>query len=161
MSNFDTAVLPLLKQEGGLTHDEAGLTNHGISLRWLASVKHSASENDILEMTPEAAAALYKEFWWDRYHYQRIISQEIATKLLSLAVNLGPMPAHVCLQRAVRSATGVILHQDGILGDESFNEINKANPLELLAALKSEAAGKYRRIGNTEYLEGWLNRAYT
>ncbi|MDR3186498.1 MAG: hypothetical protein LBU04_06840 [Christensenellaceae bacterium] len=44
--------------------------------------------------------------------------------------------------------------------------MNKADPTDLLAALKSEAAGYYRLIVNANpsqkrFIDGWLCRAYS
>ncbi|NDB82875.1 MAG: hypothetical protein EB127_09060, partial [Alphaproteobacteria bacterium] len=62
-------------------------------------------------------------------------------------------------------ATGQDILEDGILGPMTLAAINKADLTDLLAALKSEAAGYYRTLAATKpkrakFLKGWLKRAY-
>lgn len=161
--------------------DPGGATNFGISLRFLqktgdldgdgwidGDINHDGIINidDIKGLSPDHAAELYDVYWWSKYHYARIDDQSVATKVFDLSVNVGSHAAHICLQRAVRAASGISLLEDGELGDQSFKAINTSNPMKLLAALKSEAAGYYRLIrlksGNEKtFIEGWLNRAYS
>ena len=68
------------------------------------------------------------------------------------------------IQRALRAA-GEQVAEDGIIGPITLSAINKADPTDLLAALKSEAAGLYRLIAQAnpsqqKFINGWLNRAY-
>ena len=171
MSNFDTAILTLLKHEGLFSddpHDAGGATKYGISLRWLKSIggvhqNQNAEEitiDDIKNLKQEQAIELYCIHWWNKFNYEKILDQSIATKVFVLAVNIDAPPAHRCLQRALRAASNVHLVEDGILGNKTLSAINAANPVILLASLRSEAAGYYRSLNNPRYLEGWLNRAY-
>lgn len=178
MSNFNTAVLTVLKHEGGYVNDPqdtGGATNHGISLRFLKAVGDLDNNgfldgdfdldghvdvHDISKMTQDDAINIYRHHWWDKYQYDRIINQSIATKVFDLAVNMGAKQAHICLQRAVRSACGVELLEDGVLGIKSIAAINNAPQSELLAAFRSEAASFYRSLNRPRYLNGWLKRAY-
>jgi lysozyme family protein len=62
-------------------------------------------------------------------------------------------------------AAGKEVVEDGIIGSATLAAINKADSSDLLAALKSEAAGYYRMIAQANpsqqrFIEGWLNRAY-
>ena len=68
------------------------------------------------------------------------------------------------MQRALRSCDFNVV-EDGYIGPKTLDAINDANPNELLAAIRSEAAGFYRLIAEKQpnyrrYLIGWLNRAY-
>jgi lysozyme family protein len=63
-------------------------------------------------------------------------------------------------------AAGISVTEDGIIGQITLAAINKADSTDLLAALKSEAAGYYRLIANINpsqqrFIDGWLNRAYS
>jgi lysozyme family protein len=56
--------------------------------------------------------------------------------------------------------------EDGILGKVTLAAVNSADAGELLAALRSEAAGYYRGIviknsSQNRFINGWLKRAYT
>lgn len=165
MSDFNLAILIVLKNEGEFVdnpHDPGGATKFGISLRYLIQQKNkNMSIDDIRNLSQQDAINLYRIHWWDRYNYHAINNQIIANKILDMSVNMGSKQAHICLQRAILSSTGNHLDEDGILGDESFSAINQANPDTLLAALKSEAAGFYRSLRNSEFEKGWLTRAYS
>lgn len=178
MSSFDSAILTILEHEGGLANDPrdlGGTTKYGISLRFLKEICADNStlrieydlnadglidSDDICLLDKDAAMDIYKTHWWDNYRYQEILHQDIATKIFDLAVNMGPKNAHRCLQRAVRAATGKKIKEDGILGPITLGLTNQANPLALLASLRSEAAGYYRSLKNPHFENGWLNRAY-
>jgi lysozyme family protein len=95
---------------------------------------------------------------------EQIDDENIATKFFDLAVNMEIPQAVRLIQRALRSA-GQTVADDGIIGPVTLAAINKADPTDLLAALKSEAAGYYRLIANANpsqqrFITGWLNRAY-
>ncbi len=73
--------------------------------------------------------------------------------------------AHRLIQRALRSAGRDVI-EDGLLGPKTIAAINAVDVSDLLAALKSEAAGYYRSIAASnpkqrKFLKGWLNRAYS
>lgn len=188
MSQFEPAVKILLSQEGKLTDDKndpGGITNFGVSLRFLRSLAvkdvdgfligdidkdGDVDADDIRKMSIEQASEIYRTQWWDRYQYGSIIDQDIANKLLSLSVNMGGPAAHRVAQRALRSLH-INIQDDGILGPITKRLLNvwsspgATEPNCLLCCIRSEAAGYYRTLvtGNrnfTIYLNGWLNRAY-
>ncbi len=160
MADFLPAVEALLCEEGGLSDDSAdagGLTKFGIS-------KRSYPELDIARLTREEAIAIYKRDWWEAHGYGQIKDQALATKVLSLSVNMGHKRAHMLLQQALR-AVGLPTKVDGILGPATRAAVALANPRELLVALRSEAAGFYRLLTVrspplTKFLAGWESRAY-
>jgi lysozyme family protein len=85
--------------------------------------------------------------------------------VFDLAVNVGSTKAHLLLQRALR-AVGNPVKEDGVLGKITLAAVNAADAGELLAALRSEAAGYYRNIvtknaSQNRFINGWLKRAYT
>lgn len=184
MADIRLALPTIFLHEGGYVNnvkDPGGATNFGVSLKFLITagdldgdgwldgdVNHDGKIDvaDIKAMTKTDAGKIYDLYWWSRYRYALIDDQAVATKVFDLAINMGHIAAHKCLQRAVRAATQHTLKEDGVLGDLSFKAINLANPLKLLPALKSEAAGTYRAIrlknGNEQaFITGWLNRAYS
>ncbi len=179
MSNFDLAIPIILQHEGHFSndpHDCGGATNFGISLRWLQSIgdldkdnnlvgdlnhDEKVDINDIKMLTREDAINLYRTYWWDKYHYEKIVDQQLANKVFDLSVNMGAMAAHRCTQRAIRAVTGKHLVEDGDLGNITLDAINCAAPILLLVAIRCEAAGFYRALNKPRYIEGWLNRAYS
>ena len=157
---FDRAVEVVLAHEGeALTDhplDHGGATRFGIAQRWNPEV-------DVRALTREQAVEIYWNRYWQGRGYERL-PELLAVKVFDLAVNLGEQTAVRCLQRAVR-ACGVRANVDGLLGPETFDAVAAADPGQILAALRSEAAGEYRlRVANDTgqavFQDGWLNRAY-
>lgn len=177
MSSFNLAIPIILKHEGGYVDnpkDPGGPTKFGISLRFLkeqglfkGDLDHDGDIdiNDIKKMTVEQAKDFYKACWWDKYSYQSIANQDIATKVLDLSVNMGPIQSHKLLQKAVNEnypAKPLIV--DSILGNESFQEINYEDPIVLLNSFKQQALKFYLNLVNKnskliEFLAGWKYRA--
>jgi len=181
MADFDKAILTILRHEGKLSNDAndpGGITNFGISLRFLmqtgdldldgwrdGDINHDKEVNakDVRSMTQKQAIALYHDYFWNKNAYAKIGDQFCATKIFDLSVNMGSYAANRVAQHAVRSAIGLVISDDGIIGNKSLTALNMCHPSVLMAALKSEAAGYYRSIryrGSQDFLKGWLNRAY-
>ncbi len=185
MADFAPAAAVLLDQERGFVADPAdpgGATQWGISLRYLRQLGDLARNGwpdgyldhdgdvdaeDIRALPVETALAIYRRDWWDRLGYGQLASQPLATKMLSLAVNMGETGAAKCLQRALRAcASGrPSLLADGRVGPRTIAAANQFQPVALLAPLRSEAAGYYRalvaqRPALRRFLAGWENRAY-
>jgi len=154
---FLTAVQQVLSDEGDLEEragDRGGLTRYGISARAYPSV-------DVYTLTRDGAIAIYFRDWWQRFGFERLPAP-LAAKCFDLAVNMGTTHAIVCLQRALR-ACGKRILQDGNLGAQTVAAASALEPTPLLAALRSEAAGYYRMLAQSQgrqFLDGWLNRAY-
>lgn len=192
MNNLDLALAEVLENEGGLVnnkHDPGGITNCGMSLRFLKTLPGLEGDvdrdgdvdaDDIKAMTPAKAKQYYKKNWWDKYKYIKIDNPGVAIKIMDMSVNMGGLQAHKLVQRSCR-AVGVELIDDGILGTKSFEAINKATPTFLIPALRCTQAGFYyalvmrnaalrkhgvKKKGGRQYedfsvfLDGWLRRAY-
>jgi lysozyme family protein len=150
----------MLKHEGGYVNDSAdpgGETRYGIS-------KRSYPNLNIKDLTLDQAREIYHRDFWTKAKCESINDENIATKFFDLAVNMGINQAVKLIQRALRAA-GTQVVEDGVIGPITLAAINKADPTDLLAALKSEAAGYYRLIAQAnpsqkKFLDGWLNRAY-
>lgn len=160
--NFLRAVARVLADEGGyanLLSDPGGETKFGISRRDYPHL-------DIRALTREEAVAIYFRDFWTRARYAEL-PEQIAEKVFDLVVNAGPGAGAHCLQRALR-ACGHRVAEDGVIGDVTITAANAASAQALLAALRSEAAGHYRATAATwqragrgsDFLAGWLNRAY-
>lgn len=161
MADFRRAVEVMLSHEGGWSDDP---TDPGGRTRWGIS-QRSYPDVDVENLTREAAIAIYRRDWWDRYGYGAIVDQALATKIFDLAVNVGAKRAHMLLQQALRAA-GATVRVDGVLGPATIAAIAAVKPGELLAALRSEAAGFYRILELRSpplgrFINGWLNRAYS
>lgn len=163
--NFDEKFLKtiavILDHEGGYVDDpddRGGETKFGIS-------KQSYPHLDIPALDLDAAKAIYFEDYWQPERYHEIQDLPLIIKLFDLTVNMGTRMAHRLIQRALRSAGRDVI-EDGLLGPKTIAAINAVDVSDLLAALKSEAAGYYRSIAASnpkqrKFLKGWLNRAYS
>ena len=157
---FEAAMARLLAHEGGYVNDPddpGGETRYGIS-------KRSYPDLDIRNLSKAKATAIYRRDWWDRYGYGEFRHGKVGAKIFDLAVNMGASPAHKILQRALR-AVGITLKDDGIIGERTLAAERVASGDSVLAAIRSEAAGRYRLLvalkpGRHKYLKGWLARAY-
>jgi len=158
---FDYIINIILSNEGGYSNnsnDKGGITKFGISRR-------SYPDVDIANLTKVDAKNIYKRDFWDKYLYKNINNLEVATKFFDLAVNIGHYWACILVQRALR-ASGKNVVEDGNFGPKTLDAINNVDSTDLLAALKSEAAGYYRTLAAIDkqdkvFLKGWLNRAYS
>jgi lysozyme family protein len=160
---FDDAVREVLINEGGAKlvkdpDDPGGTTRYGIS-------KRAHPDVDIEHLSEVDARLIYYYEYWLRYGVHRIFDQTIATKVLDMAVLMGGSQATRCLQRAIR-AVGRIVDEDGVLGPQTASAANDSEQHALLAALRSECAGRLRRIASRrpqseKYEKGWLRRAYS
>src|SRR5690606_39725856 len=86
---FLRAVEVVLEHEGGYVNDPrdpGGETNWGIS-------KRAYPDLDIANLTRTDAIAIYYRDWWQRYEYDRLKDDAVVTKLLDMAVNMGPATA--------------------------------------------------------------------
>ncbi len=157
---FEQAFNYLLLFEGGFSddkNDKGGITKFGISERSYPNI-------DITQLTLEEAKNIYYEDFWLKNKCDKIIHTKVAIKLFDISVNTGLKVAARILQRAVR-ASGIMLSEDGIIGEKTINSVNKIDGGILLSALKSEIAGYYRIIITKNdrlkvFENGWLNRAY-
>lgn len=158
---FLSAINVILDHEGGYVDDpddRGGETKFGIS-------KLSYPHLDIPTLNLDAAKAIYYQDYWEPQRYHEIENLTIIIKLFDLAVNMGSRMAHRLIQRALRSAGNNVV-EDGLLGPKTIAAINAVDISDLIAALKSEAAGYYRSLAvsnpkQRKFLKGWLNRAYS
>ena len=180
MSQFDLAVAYILKNEGGLEENErdpAGITNHGISLRFLKALtpekrktyrlnNDEPQSDDIRNLTESQATAIYFGEFWTHAPFDKINNQNACNYLFDAAANMGIAPAIKCAQRACWSVMKEKDKpiEDGILGLETIAAINQC-AVYFMPAVRSERAGEYRLIAEKnptekEFLDGWLSRSY-
>lgn len=157
---FKKAFNYLLKNEGGYVNnstDPGGETKYGISQR-------SYPNLNIRQLSLKDAQKIYFCDYWLKGKFEQIPDENVASQLFDLSVNLGIRATTIVLQRALRSV-GINVVEDGLLGSQTLSGVIFSKPSNLLAAIKSEAAGYYRLIAaknpqQQKFLNGWLNRAY-
>jgi len=182
MSKFDQSVEYILQRESGLVEnplDPGGITNFGISIRFLKSLSidqlkkyglyfgETINNDDIKHLTLDSAKSLYKGEFWDHAPFALINDQSLCNYIFDTSINMGISPAIKALQRAIwaYNKNRNCLKEDGILSQETINLVNRSNAMSLLSIMRSERAGDYRVIvahypEQKEFINGWLNRAY-
>ncbi|WP_321392792.1 glycoside hydrolase family 108 protein [Emcibacter sp.] len=173
-----------MEHEGGLVDDPddpGGITKFGISLRTLVRLGEidldqdghpdydfngdgAIDADDIKDLSWEDAQEFYHREFWSKYRYGEL-PPRIRMRTFNLAVNMGPVQAHKCLQRSIRATSTIRIADDGIIGKQTIS-FSKTFGDELIVPLRSEAAGFYRalvvqKLELKKYLNGWLNRAYS
>ena len=156
---FLSAVERVLADEGSYSSnpaDPGGETKFGISARSNPGV-------DIAALTRDAAIEIYWREWWLRFGFAQL-PDAIGAKTFDLSVNIGASHAIECLRRALR-ACGSPVTEDGTLGPATILAARRANPIAMMSAMRSEAAGYYRLVAahqksGAQFIKGWLNRAY-
>ncbi|MDP4145599.1 MAG: glycosyl hydrolase 108 family protein [Bacillota bacterium] len=181
MASFDIAVEFVLLNEKGVEINEAdpgGITNRGISLRFLKAIDSDKlklfgifdkpNDETIKTLDIIQTKNIYYDQFWVHAPFEKLHSQELCNYLFDSAVNMGIAPAVKALQRACWSVFGCRSNHadDGILGENTLYLVNSIRDMPaLLCALRSERAGDYRLIAalnptEKQFLNGWLNRAY-
>lgn len=161
MNTFGKAMDFVFKWEGGLCEDAAdagGITNYGVCLRFLKSIKPDASRDDIIHMSSEQAKDIFYNEFWLRCNCDQI-PDKIAFALFDTAINLGCKQAVKLLQRTI----GV--KDDGIIGIVTINECNDRVEEQdaVVDAFLKKRTQFYRDLANKKhsqqvFLNGWLNR---
>lgn len=184
--NFNNSIEYILKNEGGLVDDKddsGGITNYGLSLRYLKNLINKKPElksfydlnkdnkinaDDIKLFNKNDAIKIYKEEWWNKYNYEKINYHPLATKIFDFSIHMGPTKAIKLLQKSclkINPNSKLII--DGILNDETVNFINNLTISEkklLTMTLSFMAIKFYLKLVKqnpkyNKYIKGWVKRA--
>ena len=168
MANFETALALVLRHEdpklsGVVTKDSGGRTRFGIAERAHPQLG-DAFYRDTNENALEIAREVYWSDYWNAIQGDEIADQQVAGKLLDMAVNMGVRQAAVLCQRAASAVLAIRVVEDGVVGAKTIAAINRCEPQSLVDHLRGASAGFYRHIANVrpgaaQYLRGWLVRA--
>lgn len=181
-ARFKVCVAHLFKLEGGLNdirQDRGGITNFGISLRFAAAEARIDPDTrrlldmdmdgdvdgaDIRDLTPDAAAAVYRRCFWDRYRCGEL-RPRMDGAVFDQAVNGGGISAVKLLQQAVNLARAwPELVVDGRIGPMTLKAANSADPGRVITFMQSLARARYEAIVRADptqslFLRGWRVRA--
>lgn len=176
MAKFQPAVDMVIHHEGGLNeksaaHDPGGLTNYGISYRFLREVKTDnlrkyglpleITEEVIRTLTRQQAENIYRGEFWEFFRFAEIEDQLLANYVFDCAINPNPATGFKCLQRAIWVYAGYEkCKDDGIMGSKTLALANTYGRC-LIRPMMSERAGWYRQNTNDKFIDGWLRRAYS
>lgn len=164
MADFQGIVTWVLQQEDrGLTGkvvdlgDGGGLTRYGI-----AQTKHEALPPDFYVAAPAPALTyakvIYKGEYWDRFLGDEIASDDVASCLLSFAINDGDAREVKMLQQLLDVPV------DGVMGPRTLAAMNQVYSGTLSSALRGAQAHFYTALAQTRpdiarELPGLLARA--
>lgn len=150
--------------EGGYTTDtrdrgnaNGGATNMGITQPTLNSwcKKNNLPATSVKNLSRGTAAQIYEEQYWKAAKCAQLPTK-IAFAHFDTAVNMGVRGANCILQRAL----GVKV--DGVIGKETFEALQKADPDKVLAKYLTDRSHLYDRLAekgsNAAFLQGWKNR---
>jgi lysozyme family protein len=176
MARFDYAIKIILRHEGGLAdnpHDPGGITNWGISKRFLDRTpglvqkyfghEGEATRDEIRAMPKDLAIKIYDEVIWTPNHYGDISNDLIATKVFDCTVNMGEKWGETFAQQSA-NRLGASLVVDGQIGPKSIAAINACDPMNFLKEYCQQMRERYEHIVLRKpqmavFLKGWLARA--
>lgn len=133
--------------------DLGGPTKWGLSLRYLmglgpdGDLDHDGDVDayDVQASTEADAMRLAERDYWRPPRLDLLASQDLATKCLDLAYNMGVVQMTKVVQAAVnREARRRVLREDGVFGPGARAAVNAADARRLLAAIRLEALTFYR-----------------
>lgn len=171
MAEFEEAMKELAGLEKGLANwkgDPGGITKYGISLKFLKdhamdiNADHVVNALDVHALTPERAAQIFEEYFWEPMRLGEIHSQAIANQMLDLAANAWTTTAAVTAQRALVDL-GTPVAVDGLVGPHTIAAINAQDPQSFLEAFKNRAIGFYKAVvannpAMMQFMHSWMQR---
>jgi len=161
MANLLDALAYTLPFEGGYSDtpgDKGGETYHGITQATLYKYIHdhpgTQVHDSVKDLTIPDVQEVYSTYW----RYDGIKSQQVASKLFDMGVNIGPFNAVKMAQKIVSS------FPDGFFGPITEIAINAYPKEKLLAGLCSAIESYYNAIiirdpTQAKFKNGWLKRA--
>lgn len=156
----------ILKWEGGFVdhkNDKGGATNMGVTIAtWRQNGYDKDGDGDIdvadlkLLTKQDVINRILKPHYWDRWKADQIVSQPIANILVDWVWGSGKWGV-IIPQRLLG------LQADGVVGQLTIAEVNKQNPAELFARIKTARVEFLSNIVKNDpsqkvFLKGWINR---
>jgi len=149
--SFEQADKFRMRWEGGLSDDAAdpgGITNYGVSLRFLRSLGHDVDgdgdidADDIRCLTPAGAALILRQEFWTCQDLDSF-PPLLAIAHYDASVNCGRGRAVRCLQAACNAFDGPKIDEDGRLGPKTRSRI--ADPASMTSSLRCVSFRSGRR----------------
>lgn len=184
MADFDKALESLLEDEGGWVDDPAdkgGETYCGISRQYhpdwdgwtivdtcLLSEEFSVclKRNNELQWK---VRFFYKRYFWELFWGDRIRDEGLATRLLSIAVNMGVTRAILFLQQALNvlerdESFDKDILEDGVYGSLTNGALGRCSDKDYLLKILTIFQGAHyldnvRKVPSQKrFIRGWINR---
>lgn len=159
--NFDQAIDPLLKREGGYVNhkaDRGGATNYGITQGtfsdWLG--KNGKGWRDVRSLERDEAKTIYFDNYWTPAKCD-LLPDNLRAIHFDAAVNHGVARASKLLQEAIGVAA------DGHIGPATLRAISNTSTGYMLARYVAVRYKFYGDIINRDrsqlaFIAGWMNR---
>lgn len=93
-----------------------------------------------------AVSNFYLVRYWGPLSLGALASQDIASRVLAGAVNMGNQPDVKVLQEAINVLHRGSVEEDGVMGPLTIAAANEADPEALLAALRTQLLARYQAI---------------
>jgi lysozyme family protein len=163
MAVLEIALVYLLRNEGGIANqagDHGGLTNMGVTQATYSTyLGRQATDAEVKSLTVAQATAVYRKLYWNIIKGDSIVSQQVATVVMDMAVLMGPGQATKLIQGILGSAA------DGILGPKTLAALNAMDESAFLAAFSEKCCTFFgaicaRDTSQIKFLYGWQYRAH-
>lgn len=155
--NLEKIINNILEVEGGYTEDVGGATKYGITLpTYKEYLMELITENTIKKLEVQQAKEFYK-WLFNKHSLDKVVNYQVANLIFDSIVNHGAKPVIVWIQEIA----GITV--DGIMGDMTIGEINKA-PKKIYYSLINKRISLYTSLSlskpdvYSKYLKGWMNR---
>lgn len=187
MVEFEIAYNLILEYEGGYSNDpidKGGETYKGVARRYsktwagwllidaLKSEEHFPADLINNNVLTQLIKKHYREKYWDVLLLDEVISQELATELFDISVNMGPHRAAKFLQVALnvmnRNEKNYFdLVEDGVVGNKTINTLKiyftKDDPeflIKIINILQGNHYIEFMRESpqQEKFARGWLKR---
>lgn len=173
MATLHDAIEYVLENEGGFSnhpHDRGGATKFGISSVILSAfLQRAATIDDVQELDEDRAYEIYEKYFWEPLKLKEVPNQFVATAIFDVAVNMGVPQAVKLTQSALNDLMDPshrisVVAVDGIMGPETLQQINAANPEVFIKIFRVKLLSKYSDIvaripEQRVFLSGWKRRA--
>jgi lysozyme family protein len=164
MSDFNTAILVVLANEGGYANnsqDIGGETFCGISRtfhpEWVGWNLVDTFSDKSLAVANPALQSLVRQFYYANFwKFEAVVDNRVAAKLLDSHVDTGSV-----IIRIVQSLVGVAA--DGVWGPQTETAVNAANGDVLLSKMRRSLIGyRFDKVAKEPkqvvFLRGWVLR---
>ena len=165
MADFKPAFEAMIRNEGGFVNhkvagDRGGQTFAGIARNfhphWEGWALLDRNETDNPNLT-QMVFDFYKAQFWDRIKGDDIKQQRIGESIFDFAVNAG-VPVAAKLAQLIVDTT-----PDGIIGPQTIEKLNKAEPELFVSKYALAKITRYTEIvkrdrSQIKFLMGWINR---
>lgn len=171
MSQFDKAILTVLKHEGGYSDhvaDRGGKTRYGI----IESVARRHGYEGAMHLLPlEKAKEIYRIDYWDENRLEDIasVNYELALEVFDTGVNVGTARVARWLQESINVLNRnqrTDLTVDGEIGPATLNELRRLNASDvgyLITIMRIQQGAHYLNLAlkvpaQRAFIRGWVNR---